>query len=95
MKVKDFYELSVPLILDGGSATELETTHGKDLSTKLWSAACLYQDPDAIREVHLSYLRAGADIVSTCRLDVVCVNLCILYVHCVCVYFIKDLLLFE
>jgi homocysteine S-methyltransferase len=69
MKVKEFYELSKPLVLDGGVATELETTHGKDLSTsELWSSACLYQDPNAIREVHLSYFRAGADIASTCRL---------------------------
>src|SRR4051812_21483918 len=68
MKVKDFYELSIPLVLDGGLATELERTHGKNLSTKLWSSACLYQDPASIREVHLSYFRAGADIASTCRL---------------------------
>jgi S-methylmethionine-dependent homocysteine/selenocysteine methylase len=67
MKIKDFYEISKPLVLDGGLATELETTHGKILSTNLWSASCLYQDPDAIREVHLSYFRAGADIATTCR----------------------------
>ncbi|CAG8491036.1 355_t:CDS:2 [Funneliformis caledonium] len=66
MKVKDFYELSIPLILDGGMASELQATHGKELSTNLWSAACLYQDPNAIREVHLSYFRAGADIAITC-----------------------------
>ncbi|RIA95333.1 Homocysteine S-methyltransferase [Glomus cerebriforme] len=66
MKVKDFYELSKPLVLDGGLATELETTREKKFLTNLWSAACLFQDPDAIREVHLSYFRAGADIASTC-----------------------------
>src|SRR2546423_1281068 len=71
MRVKDFYELSIPLVLDGGFATELEMTHGKNLSTKLWSAACLYQDPESIREVHLSYFRAGADITSTCRLKTI------------------------
>ncbi|CAG8628662.1 8770_t:CDS:2 [Paraglomus occultum] len=56
-----------PLILDGGTATHLERAYHKNLTgTALWSSSCLYQDPQAIRNVHLDYLRAGADIISTC-----------------------------
>jgi homocysteine S-methyltransferase len=49
------------LVLDGGLATELERA-GHDLSDRLWSARLLRDDPDAIRSVHLAYLRAGADV---------------------------------
>jgi homocysteine S-methyltransferase len=52
------------LILDGALATELER-RGADLNDPLWSAKCLLERPDIIREVHLDYLRAGADIVTT------------------------------
>lgn len=48
------------LILDGGLATELER-HGHDLSDELWSARLLLEEPEAIRQVHLEYYRAGAD----------------------------------
>jgi homocysteine S-methyltransferase len=48
------------LLLDGGLATELER-RGIDLDTELWSAALLRDDPQAIVDVHRSYLEAGAD----------------------------------
>ncbi len=50
------------VVLDGGLATELEA-RGHDLSDALWSARLLLDDPDAIRDVHTSYLEAGADCV--------------------------------
>jgi homocysteine S-methyltransferase len=52
------------LVLDGGLATELES-RGCDLSDRLWSARLLVDDPAAIRQVHLAYLRAGADCVTS------------------------------
>ncbi|KAG2193827.1 hypothetical protein INT47_004694 [Mucor saturninus] len=55
-----------PLILDGGFATELERSFGKDLSGKLWSATCIRDDPDAIKFVHRSYYEAGATVATTC-----------------------------
>jgi homocysteine S-methyltransferase len=51
-------------VLDGGMATELEG-RGCDLSGPLWSAHILDSSPETIREVHLDYLRAGADCIST------------------------------
>ncbi|KAI8642487.1 Homocysteine S-methyltransferase [Parasitella parasitica] len=55
-----------PIILDGGLATELERSFGKDLSSKLWSAQCLQDDPEAIKSVHKLYYQAGANVATTC-----------------------------
>jgi homocysteine S-methyltransferase len=51
-------------VLDGGMATELER-RGFDISGPLWSAHVLDTAPERIAEVHLDYLRAGADCIST------------------------------
>lgn len=56
-------------VLDGGMATELERC-GCDISGPLWSARVLDEAPDAIRQVHLDYLRAGADCISTASYQV-------------------------
>jgi homocysteine S-methyltransferase len=52
------------VLLDGGLATALEEA-GHVLDTKLWSARLLEDDPAAIRDVHLAYLGAGADCITT------------------------------
>ncbi len=52
------------LVLDGGLATELEK-RGYDLSDSLWSAVLLADDPDVIRDVHMDYLKAGAEYIIT------------------------------
>ncbi|KAI3829694.1 hypothetical protein L1987_03822 [Smallanthus sonchifolius] len=51
-------------LIDGGLATELER-YGADLNDPLWSAKCLLTSPHLIRQVHLDYLEAGADIIIT------------------------------
>jgi homocysteine S-methyltransferase len=51
-------------VLDGGLATELER-RGADLHDPLWSARVLLERPALIREAHLAFLRAGADILIT------------------------------
>jgi len=53
-----------PVVVDGGLATELETT-GHDLSDRLWSARLLLSEPDAIEAVHLAYYRSGAQVATT------------------------------
>jgi homocysteine S-methyltransferase len=52
------------IVLDGALATELER-RGANLEDPLWSAKCLIERPDLIREVHLDYFRAGADVAIT------------------------------
>ncbi len=52
------------IILDGGFATELEKK-GYNLNDRLWSAKMIAEAPEAIRDVHLSYLNAGADCIIT------------------------------
>jgi len=52
------------MVLDGGFATELERK-GYDISGTLWSARALIDAPDLVRSVHLDYLAAGADCIST------------------------------
>ncbi|KAL4588148.1 hypothetical protein LXL04_001028 [Taraxacum kok-saghyz] len=51
-------------VIDGGLATELER-YGADLNDPLWSAKCLLTSTHLIRQVHLDYLEAGADILIT------------------------------
>ncbi len=50
------------VIVDGGLATELEA-RGYDLRDSLWSARLLADEPETIVEVHMDYLRAGADVI--------------------------------
>lgn len=52
------------VIFDGALATELER-RGADLSSHLWSARLITDDPSAIVAVHLDHLRAGADVISS------------------------------
>ena len=53
-----------PVVLDGGLATLLEA-HGHDLTSALWSARLLVEDPDAIGAAHREYFRAGAQVAIT------------------------------
>ncbi|NJD19383.1 MAG: homocysteine S-methyltransferase [Gemmatimonadetes bacterium] len=52
------------VLLDGGLATALEA-RGHDLRDPLWSAKVLLEAPAEVRQVHLDYLRAGADCIAT------------------------------
>jgi homocysteine S-methyltransferase len=53
-----------PVLLAGGLATELEA-RGHDLSSALWSARLLRDDPDAVRAAHAAFAAAGAQVVTT------------------------------
>ncbi len=52
------------VLLDGGLATEFER-RGFDLRHRLWSAHLLKADLATVKDVHLSYLSAGADVIAT------------------------------
>ncbi len=51
-------------VVDGALATELER-RGADLADPLWSAKCLLERPELIRQLHLDYFKAGADVATT------------------------------
>ena len=53
-----------PVVLDGGLATLLEA-HGHDLSSALWSARLLADNPAAISAAHREYFQAGAQVAIT------------------------------
>ncbi len=53
-----------PILLDGGLGSELER-QGFDVSSVLWSAQLLVENPDAIKAVHRAYLQAGAECITT------------------------------
>jgi homocysteine S-methyltransferase len=62
--IEPFVQGQGMMILDGGLATELEA-RGHDLNDDLWSAKLLLDAPEAVRQVHLDYLAAGADCIAT------------------------------
>jgi S-methylmethionine-dependent homocysteine/selenocysteine methylase len=55
---------SPPLLLDGAMGTELKRK-GASIGMPLWSAEALIDMPNLVTEVHESYIRAGADIITT------------------------------
>eukprot|EP01126_Amoeba_proteus_P003088 TRINITY_DN11000_c0_g1_i4.p1 TRINITY_DN11000_c0_g1~~TRINITY_DN11000_c0_g1_i4.p1 ORF type:complete len:320 (-),score=53.40 TRINITY_DN11000_c0_g1_i4:149-1108(-) len=57
------------LLLDGGLATELEFI-GQKLHPLLFNAHLLVDSSDLIEQVHLSYLRSGANIITTASYQV-------------------------
>ena len=59
-----FVPADTVLVTDGGLATELEA-RGNDLSDPLWSARLLMDGPEQIREAHLAFFRAGAQIATS------------------------------
>jgi homocysteine S-methyltransferase len=57
------------VVLDGGLATLLER-HGHDLSSDLWSARLLRDDPAAIEQAHREFFAAGAEVATTASYQV-------------------------
>ncbi len=51
-----------PILIDGGTGTELERL-GATLHEQVWSARAALTDPDIVRQVHRAYLNAGAEII--------------------------------
>lgn len=58
-----------PVVLDGGLATLLER-HGHDLSSHLWSARLLRDDPAAIEAAHREFFASGAEVATTASYQV-------------------------
>ena len=59
-------KLMIPerILLDGPTGTELQR-RGFDTHLPLWSARALVEAPELVRQIHLEYIQAGADIITT------------------------------
>ncbi|WP_369137913.1 homocysteine S-methyltransferase [Modestobacter versicolor] len=53
-----------PVVLDGGLSTELEA-RGHDVTSALWSARLLRDDPAAVTAAHAAFAAAGAQVATT------------------------------
>jgi homocysteine S-methyltransferase len=62
--LQPFLDQAGVVILDGALATELER-RGANLDDPLWSAKMLLDGPDLIRQIHVDYFRAGADVATS------------------------------
>lgn len=64
MQIDDLFQFNHPFIIDGGLSNVLEEL-GHDLNHNLWTAHLLDQQPDAIIQAHLEYLKSGAHCITT------------------------------
>lgn len=55
-------QLKSPIIIDGGTGTELERL-GVPMNSKAWSAEAVLLHPKILRDVHEAFIDAGAEIV--------------------------------
>ena len=68
--IKDRLDAGEPLLLDGGTGSELQR-RGADVlegvtdKLKAWSATANIEFADVVRQVHQDYLRVGADIITS------------------------------
>ena len=53
-----------PLLLDGGMGKEL-LFRGVEVPNTIWSAGALITAPEVVGQIHLDYINAGADIITT------------------------------
>ncbi|MDX1406468.1 MAG: homocysteine S-methyltransferase family protein [Woeseiaceae bacterium] len=52
------------VIIDGGMGTELEA-RGVPMNEKAWSGEALLTHADVVREIHVDYIAAGAEVIIT------------------------------
>jgi len=62
--IASILDVQPALVIDGALATELER-RGYDLKDDLWSAKILLEHPEAIKQLHYNYYKAGADCAIT------------------------------
>ena len=65
MTIQQIIDTNGIMIIDGSMSTALENL-GADLNSKLWTARALERSPELVKQVHLNYVRAGADCGITC-----------------------------
>jgi len=52
------------LLLDGPMGTEIDR-RGGDTTLPLWSARALIEQPEVVKQIHLDFIKSGADIITT------------------------------
>lgn len=57
-------KLTLPMILDGGMGRELERI-GAPFQQPEWSAQALIESPHLVKQVHQSFIYAGAEVITT------------------------------
>ena len=63
-QLKDSFKQGRIVVLDGAMGTELQR-RGVKTQLPLWSAAANYSHGELVKQVHLEYLQAGAQIITT------------------------------
>ena len=53
-----------PVIIDGGTGTELERA-GVPMDDKVWSGRAVLSHPAAVQQTHETFIRAGAEVIIT------------------------------
>ncbi len=53
-----------PVWLDAGTGTELQA-RGAPMHPQVWCGMAHVTNPDTVRDIHIDYIRAGADIITT------------------------------
>lgn len=64
LKIHHWRSIMTVTILDGGMGRELHR-RGAPFRQPEWSALALMETPEIVRETHLDFLRAGAQVVTT------------------------------
>ncbi len=54
--------VGAPVIIDGGMGTELEKS-GVPMDSKVWSSRSVLSHPDAVLQVHETFITAGAEVI--------------------------------
>jgi len=58
-------------LLDGSMSFPLEKS-GYNLKNRLWTGNALIEDPQLIKDIHIGYIKAGSDYISTSTYQVSC-----------------------
>lgn len=62
--LQPFFDTYGYAMLDGGLSTQLEML-GANLEGELWTSRVLLDAPELVRQAHLDFLDAGADVIAT------------------------------
>ena len=60
--IKDKIENGEVVLLDGGTGSEIERL-GVEMNDLAWCGVAHMEQPEVVRQVHESYIRAGADVI--------------------------------